>query len=114
MLTIYGIGNCDKCRKALRWFADNGIEHRFHDLRKDGLSKAQAKTWLQQNGAEALLNRRSATWRQLTASERAQAEQPAAADLLLAHPTLLKRPLVESGESLLVGYDEQAWRKALG
>ncbi len=112
MTTVYGIANCDKCRKALRWFAANGYPHQFHDLRKDGLAEALAKRWLESRSAAELLNRRSTTWRQLSAGERESADS-AAADLLVAHPTLAKRPLVDTGGTLIVGYDEQAWRAAL-
>ena len=114
MTTIYGIANCDKCRKALRWFTNQGLEHHFHDLRRDGLSKKQVSDWLELSEAELLLNRRSTTWRNLPEAERSKANTAAAADLILANPTLIKRPLVQTGSVLIVGYDEQAWREALG
>lgn len=112
VITIYGIANCDKCRKALRWFDANGYTHQFHDLRKDGLDKALAEQWLLSLDAGQLLNRRSTTWRQLTVDERERADN-GAADLLVAYPTLAKRPLVDTGGALVVGYDEPAWRAAL-
>lgn len=110
MIVIYGIPNCDKCRAASKWFTAQSIDFRFHDVRADGLDARQLSGWLEQLGADALLNRRSTTWRQLSDKERAG--DPAG--LILKHPTLLKRPLVDSGASLTVGYDEAAWQDAIG
>ena len=109
MLTIYGIPNCDKCRAATKWLTAAGVEFSFHDVRADGLDAAQVTAWLDELGSDALLNRRSTTWRQLSEAERSG--DPAG--LILQHPTLLKRPLVDTGKGLLVGYDEAAWQDAL-
>ena len=109
MTVVYGIKNCDKCRAALKWFDKQAIDYRFHDVRTDGLSKKQVKSWLNKAGSE-LVNKRSTTWRSLSDSERTQIESTGAVELLLEHPTLIKRPLIEDGAELLVGYDEPAWR----
>ncbi|MBT8423026.1 MAG: Spx/MgsR family RNA polymerase-binding regulatory protein [Gammaproteobacteria bacterium] len=109
MIVIYGIPNCDKCRAANKWFSAQGAEFRFHDVRSDGLQSAALDNWLQELGEDTLLNRRSTTWRQLSDTER----EADAAELILQHPTLLKRPLVDTGAGLIVGYDEGAWQKAL-
>ena len=63
MLTLYGIKNCDTVKKARRWLEDHGIEYQFHDFRQDGLDKKQLSGWVEQLGWEAILNKRSTTWR---------------------------------------------------
>ena len=113
MTVIYGIPNCDKCRAARKWFTAQGIEHRFHDVRADGLEANRVAEWIAELGHEQLLNRRSTTWRQLNDAERSRAEGDECVALLLEHPALLKRPLVDTGTALLVGYDEAAWRAAI-
>ncbi|MCK8514728.1 arsenate reductase [Methylonatrum kenyense] len=113
MTVVYGIPNCDTCRKARRWLEANGIEYRFHDLRADGLDANQVEAWLQRSDASVLVNRRSTTWRQLADGERRQADGPDVARLLAANPTLVKRPLLETDGTCLVGFAEAAWRQAL-
>jgi Spx/MgsR family transcriptional regulator len=108
MLTVYGIKQCDTCRKARVWLDGAGIAHRFHDLRADGLQPEQLTAWLGSEFAAALVNRRSTTWRQLTDAQRAAA----GADLmrlLLDHPTLIKRPVFTRGGNVIaVGFDPGA------
>ena len=113
MLTIYGIPNCDKCRAARKWFTANGLEHAFHDLRADGLNEDMLQDWQKRVPLERLLNKRSRTWKDLSDSERESTAAATLAKLLLAHPTLIKRPLVDTGSALLVGYDEQHWQDLL-
>ena len=104
MLTIYGIKQCDTCRRALKWLAAQGVDHRFHDFRVDGLQDDLLNAWLSSSFAEKLVNRRSTTWRQLSEEQK----QAAVADLLpllLEHPTLIKRPVITDGETILdVGF----------
>ena len=109
MIVVYGIPNCDKCRAASKWFTAHEAEFRFHDVRVDGLDSKQVSDWLDTLGSDTLLNRRSTTWRQLGEAER----NSDPAGLILKHPTLLKRPLVDTGNGLVVGYDESAWQDAL-
>ena len=113
MPTLFGIPNCDKCRAARQWFAARDIEIRFHDLRADGLNKGLAKSWLKQLGYKALINTRSKTWRELPTDVREQLSDSSAPELILKYPTLIKRPLVDTGSSLLVGYDEAAWAELI-
>lgn len=104
MLTVYGIRQCDSCRKALKWLEAHGVEHQFHDLRADGLQRERVAAWLASPFAEVIVNRRSTTWRTLDDVEKA-AERAALEDLLLEHPTLVKRPVFErDGELLAVGF----------
>ena len=102
MTTLYGIKNCDTVKKARKWLEQQQIDYGFHDFRADGVTLAQIQTWHAELG-DALINRRSTTWKQLTDAERSQAEsQPAA--LLLANPTLIKRPLLDTGKQRLCGF----------
>jgi arsenate reductase len=104
MLTVYGIKQCDSCRKALRWLEGQGIEHRFHDFRRDGLDEGLLKGWLGSPFADKLINRRSTTWRQLTDEQR-QAQGDAQLQLLLEHPTLIKRPVFVADDIVAVGFN---------
>lgn len=103
MLTLYGIKQCDTCRKALKWLADNGVQHRFHDLRVDGLEADRVQGWMDSPLADQLVNRRSTTWRGLTEVEKAS-EGKALVDLLVANPTLVKRPVFETHQVVAIGF----------
>jgi arsenate reductase len=103
MLTVYGIKQCDTCRKALKWLALEGTTHRFHDFRVDGLSKDLLADWLNSPYADKLVNRRSTTWRQLTDEQR-QFEGEELMALLIEHPTLIKRPVFVTDEIVAVGF----------
>jgi arsenate reductase len=105
-LRIYGIKSCDTCRKALKWLDDQGRAYHWQDVRADGLEAEQVKRWLEAVGHEALVNRRSTTWRSLNEAERDKAQDPRQAiDLLLEHPTLIKRPVIEDKGRVLVGFN---------
>ncbi|MFW5816551.1 MAG: Spx/MgsR family RNA polymerase-binding regulatory protein [Wenzhouxiangella sp.] len=105
-LTVYGIKSCDTCRKALKWLEAHERPYRWHDLRADGLTLEQLQRWLAAAGAQALVNRRSTTWRALSEAERARAGDPAqAAALLKANPTLIKRPVFERAGRVQAGFD---------
>lgn len=107
MLTVYGIRQCDTCRKALKWLHSRGIQHRFHDLRADGLDADRLRGWLQSEFADQLVNRRSTTWRKLDDGQKA-AQGAALEALLLEHPTLIKRPVFERGRVIAVGFRPDA------
>ena len=109
MLTIYGIPNCDTCRKARKWLDANSVEHRFHDLRADGLDKDMLRHWLRSVGWQKLLNTRSATWRGLAGTDKQDLDETGAIELMLLHPTLVKRPVADSGQSVLVGFNEDSY-----
>lgn len=104
MMTVYGIRQCDTCRKALKWLGERDVDHRFHDLRADGLEADGLRSWLDSAFADQLVNRRSTTWRGLTDAERSASGEALVA-LLLAHPTLVKRPVFErNGAVLALGF----------
>lgn len=103
MLTVYGIKQCDTCRKALKWLGGQGITHRFHDFRVDGLDASMLKSWLESPFADKLVNRRSTTWRQLNDEQRGFAGEDLL-NLLLQHPTLIKRPVFVNDSIIAVGF----------
>lgn len=104
MITVYGIPNCDTIRKARAWLEAEGIAHRFHDYRKDGVNRAMIDGWARELGFEALLNRRGTTWRGLPAADTAAVDSDKAVALMAAHPALIKRPLFDLGTVRLVGF----------
>ncbi|NKB55665.1 MAG: ArsC family reductase [Alphaproteobacteria bacterium] len=104
MITIYGIKNCDTCRKALKWLAAEHVEHRFHDFRADGLDSGTLSTWIKALGWEQLLNRRGTTWRNLPAEDKDAVDEAAAAKLMESNPTLIKRPVIDLGDAFVVGF----------
>ncbi|AKM49006.1 MULTISPECIES: ArsC family reductase [Edwardsiella] len=110
MPVIYGIKNCDTVKKARRWLDERQIPYRFHDYRSDGLDEARLNGFIEQLGVGALLNTRGTTWRGLDEATRAEAAQPeAAARLMLASPVLIKRPLLQWGEQLLLGFTPERY-----
>lgn len=112
MITVHGLKSCDTCRKALAWLTAEGIAHRFHDVRSDGLDRATLAAWLDELGTEALVNTRGTTWRGLPEAQKAGLDAARAVDLILAHPALMKRPVFDLGTHRLVGFKE-AQKQAL-
>ncbi|CAM3385574.1 arsenate reductase [Halomonas lysinitropha] len=104
MLTLYVIKNCDTCRKARKALEDKGIPFQVHDLREDGLSAPLLEHILHRVPVMEVLNKRSTTWRQLDEEEKADIDANKARELMLSHPTLLRRPLLDTGDEILVGY----------
>jgi arsenate reductase len=108
---VYGIETCDQVRKARNWLRAQDVPFRFHDFRADGLAKALLERWMGHLPWDALVNRRSTTWRQIDATRRASVvDQTSAIDLLLANPTLVRRPVLESGNRILIGFSEPTYR----
>jgi len=110
-LTIYGIPSCDTCRKARQWLDDNGIEHRFHDLRNDGLDIQMLERWAAALGWRQILNTRSLTWRRIPENDRRDLSQNRAFVLMLEQPTLVKRPVFERGGTVAVGFTADSYAK---
>ena len=103
-VTIYGIKNCDTMKKARAWLEGHGVAYRFHDYRVEGLERERLAGWQQALGWEALVNRSSATWRQLPEKDKAGIDGESAAALMLANPTLIKRPVLDVDGKLTVGF----------
>lgn len=104
MITVYGIKQCDTCRKSLKWLSGRGIEHRFHDFRVNGLEAELLRGWLDSPFTDKLINRRSTSWRQLTDEQR-QLQGESQIQLLLEFPTLIKRPVFVTDDIIAVGFN---------
>ena len=111
MTTLYGIKNCDTVRKARKWLDSYGIAYTFHDFRTDGLEKKKLATWVEELGWEQLINRRGTTWRNLSGAEKDGLTEHKAIELMLAHPAVIKRPVLDIGTSRVVGFDETHYKK---
>lgn len=111
MIKLYGIKNCDTVKKARRWLEDNAVDYQFQDFRIDGLDKKQLTSWVETLGWEVIVNKRSTTWRNLTDKEKEISTNIQATKLLVANPTLIKRPVVEKNKILLVGFKEAEFKK---
>jgi len=112
-ITVFGIASCDSCRKARNWLNAAGLDYRYHDLRTEGVPEPALNAWIARAGWEALLNRRSATWRRIPDVDK-DIETPAqAVALMLEYPTVIKRPVICAGRDLLVGFDEDRYRQTL-
>jgi len=110
MITVYGIPNCDTVKKARAWLTAQGVDYRFHDFKKQGVPPSQLPAWIEAVGWEKLLNRRGTTWRKLDAATQSAVTDAASASALMrVHPSVIKRPVVEWGTQLTVGFDASAW-----
>lgn len=114
MTTLYGIPNCDTVKQARRWLEARQIDYRFHDFRADGLRREQVETWLADLGVEALVNKRSTTWKNLSADQRSDLNEQSAVQLIVDNPTLIKRPLLETGQRRNVGFKADVYASLLG
>lgn len=114
MITLHGIETCDTVRKARRWLDASGLDYRFRDFRESPPTAAELSAWIEQCGWQTLLNRRSTTWKALPADAReAVASAEAAASLLAAHPTLIKRPVLTGAAGIHVGFDPGRYQDLL-
>lgn len=112
MLILYGLRSCDTCRKARRWLDTHGAEYRFHDVRVDGLAETRVRAWADQVGWEVLLNRRSTSWRRLPQADKAN-DAGGVIALMARCPELIKRPVLETGSRLLVGFRKGQYQSLL-
>jgi arsenate reductase len=115
--TLYGIPNCDTVKKARTWLLDHDIAFTFHDFKKQGLSAGLAAGWLERLDWETLVNRKGTTWRTLTDERRAQViDKDSALALMLENPSVVKRPVLDDGGALSVGFSDaqysQLFKKA--
>ena len=110
-ITIYGIKNCDTMKKARAWLDGHGVAYQFHDYKAAGAPKGKLKRWSDQLGWEALLNRAGTTFRKLPDVEREGLNETKALALMLAQPSIIKRPVLEMGDKLLVGFKPEIYAK---
>lgn len=113
-MIVYGISNCDTVKKARRWLGDHGVAYRFHDFRKDGLEPDQLQRWCDALGWEALLNRSGTTWRKLPDAQKQGIDPQTAQALMIEHPVMIRRPLVEWNDGISTGFKPDDWQARLG
>lgn len=106
MITLYGIKNCDTVKKARSWLDKNKVDYKFHDFRADGLSETQVSNWINDLGLETLVNKRSTTWKELDETSKNNFDEKSAATIIAANPTLIKRPLLDTGKQKYVGFND--------
>ena len=112
-ITLFGIASCDNCRKARRWLDDHDLKYHYHDIRLDGLPTTALREWVRRAGWESVLNRRSATWRRIPDVDRNISGPEDAMDLMREYPTIIKRPILSSGKTLMVGFDPDEYAATL-
>lgn len=120
MITLYGIPNCDTVKKARAWLNAHGVAHTCHDFKRQGVPVDALDVWLSQLDWAVLVNRKGTTWRQLDDASRASVvDAPSARALMLAHASVIKRPVVQwgvkssAGSSVSVGFDAEDWAQRL-
>ncbi len=113
-VAIYGIKACDTMKKARTWLEKQGVEYRFHDYKTAGIDARKLEQWCAIAGWETLLNRAGTTFRKLPEADRTGLDKPKAVALMLAQPSMIKRPVLETGAELLVGFKPDAYAKTFG
>lgn len=109
MITLYGIPNCYTIKKARKWLSDNGKDYSFHDYKKQGVPEKELRSWVKQLGWETLLNKRGTTWRKLDEATKNSVDEASAIQIMLDNPSIIKRPVLSSGKTLLVGFSAEEY-----
>ena len=112
-ITIYGIKNCDTMKKAWAWLDKRGADYAFHDYKTSGIDKARLEGWAKKVGWEILLNKAGTTFRKLPDKDKTGLTEKKAIALMLAQPSMIKRPVLDVGGKLFVGFDADSYKKAL-
>ena len=110
--TLYGIKNCDTVAKARRWLDDHGRTYLFHDYKTAGVDRARLEAWVAEHGWEIVLNRAGTTFRKLPEADRLGVDASKAVGLMLAQPSMIKRPILDLGERRLVGFKPDLYAAA--
>ncbi len=113
-ITIYGIKNCDTMKKARAWLDAAGIAYAFHDYKAAGIDKAHLDRWSKEVGWETLLNRAGTTFRKLPEQDKEGLTAAKAIKLMMEQPSMIKRPVLDTGKALLVGFKPEAYQAAFG
>lgn len=106
MIELYGLRNCDTCKAALKWLAENGATVSFHDFKTVDLNENTVRSWIDALGWETVINKRGTTWRKLPEQAKADIDADKAVSLVLENPSLIKRPLVEAAGVVSVGFTD--------
>jgi arsenate reductase len=112
-ITIYGIKNCDTMKKARAWLDSHGVKYDFHDYKTAGIDRARLAQWCGQAGWETLLNRGGTTFRKLPGQQQSGLNEQKAIGLMLAQPSMIRRPVLDLGKRLLVGFKPESYASAL-
>ena len=113
MIKVFGIKNCDTMKKAFAWLETNGVAYEFSDYKKAGVAEAHLPDWSKQAGWEKLLNTRGLMWKKLSDDERANVDEAKALKLMAQYPSLIKRPVLDTGSKLLVGFTPESYAEQL-
>jgi arsenate reductase len=113
MIKIFGIKNCDTMKKAMAWLTENGVAHEFIDYKKAGVAEVHLPSWNARAGWQKLLNTRGLMWKKLSDEERADVDEAKALALMAQYPALIKRPVLDTGKTLLVGFIPENYAEQL-
>lgn len=114
MLHVYGIKNCNTVKKAINWLDENQLPYTFHDYKKEGISEKKLEEWEKEISWEKLLNKKGTTWKKLDPAEQAAVIDARTANQALVHNTsMIKRPVIEGGKQILLGFDELEYASSL-
>ncbi len=111
MITIYGIPNCDTMKKARKWLDEQEIEYRFHNYKTEGLDESLLSAWVDELGWEALLNKRGMMWRKLDDEIKSSIDKASAIKIMLETPSIIKRPVLDAGDSRYVGFNARTYQQ---
>ena len=113
-MKLYGIRNCDTVKKARAWLDRRGIAYDFHDYKAAGIDSGRLRAWADELGWERLLNRSGTTFRKLPEADRQDLDEKRAVALMLAHPSMIRRPLLDLGDRRLLGFSDALYEEAMG
>ncbi|MGZ9099553.1 MAG: arsenate reductase [Brevundimonas sp.] len=111
--TLYGIPNCDTVKKARVWLAEHGVAHDFHDYKKAGIDRPRVEGWVAEHGWETVLNRAGTTFKALPDAAKTGLDAAKAVELMLAQPSMIKRPVLDLGGRTLVGFKPDRYAAVL-
>lgn len=109
MIKVFGIKNCDTMKKAMAWLTENGVAYEFIDYKKAGVAEAHLRDWNTRATWQKLLNTRGLMWKKLSEAERADVDETKALKLMAQYPALIKRPVLDTGRQLLVGFSPESY-----
>jgi arsenate reductase len=113
-VAVYGIKNCDTMKKARAWLDAHGVAYKFHDYKTEGVTREKLEAWAKKVGWEVLLNRAGTTFKKLPDAERAHVTAKKAFALMLEQPSMIKRPVVETGGKVIVGFKPEVYEGVFG
>jgi len=113
MIKIYGIPNCDTMKKAMKWLDKNKLSYEFHDYKKWGVPEKELKLWVKNTGWEAMLNKRSTTWKNLSDKIKKSLNEHSAIRIMLENPSSIKRPVLIDGKRLIIGFKVDEYKTLL-